>query len=238
MLGYRRKTSTPGRPQTIGIAERSVREALEVARTLLRHAGAPRRWWSRALRHYCFLYNVTRPPGGGQSPWEMRFGQAFAGPVLTFGSEISYKSAVSDPSGPGNKFGTSSKQGILLGCFMNPGGAWSKDFFVFDLEAVRDNKDCRRIRNKRCGEVFQKRGLPNFPMLTMEAQDDLVPPTPAATAPELLMSDDQPAAGDAPVEAEAEPAVGDAPPKAEAEPPSVKIEQPARGKVPAKGGGW
>ena len=108
---------------------------------MMHQAGAPHRWWARALRHYCFLHNVTKHPNGGPSPYELRFGRAFIGPVLAFGSEVSYKSAVSDPNGPGNKFGPSSKQGVLVGYFVNPGGAWSKDYIVFDLEAVRDNKD-------------------------------------------------------------------------------------------------
>ena len=46
---------------------------------------------------------------------------------------------------------------------MNPGGAWSKDYLVFDLDTIRQNKDARRIRVRRCGEIFQKRGLPTFP---------------------------------------------------------------------------
>ncbi len=83
---------------------------------------------------------------------------------------------------------------------MNPGGACSKDFLVFDLEAVRDNKDCRRITIRRCGEVFHKRRRPSFPMVKMRAQEDLVPANlvpakPAAPMPELLTSDTQPAAG-------------------------------------------
>ena len=155
---------------------------------MMQQAGSPHRWWARALRHYCFLHNVTKPPNGGLSPYELRFGVACNGPVLAFGSEVSYKSAVTDPNGPGNKFGPSSKQGVLVGYFVNPGGAWSKDYIVFDLEAVRDNKDCRRIRTRRCGEVFQKRGVPRFPMLTMEAQGSLVLPPPAAPKPEVLQS--------------------------------------------------
>ena len=102
------------------------------------------------------MRNVTKLPNGASSPWEKRFGEPFTGLVMAFGSEVSYKSAINDPNGPGNKFGPSSKQGVLVGYFMNPGGAWSKDFLNFDLEAVCDNKDCRRIRTRRCGEVFQK----------------------------------------------------------------------------------
>jgi hypothetical protein len=150
------------------------------------------------------LHNVTKHPNGGLSPYEQRFGEAFSGPLLAFGSEVSYKSAVSEPNGPGNKFGPSSKQGVVVGYFTNPGGVWSKDYIVFDLEAVRDNKDCRRIRTRRCGEVFQKRGPPNFPMLTMEAQGNLVPPEPAVPKPEVLKFEEAAIPGQDPAEAESE----------------------------------
>ncbi len=105
--------------------------------------------------------------------------------------------------------------------FTNRGGVWSKDFLVFDLETVHDNKDCRCIRTKRCGEAFQKRGLLSFPMLTMEAPGDLVLPILVAIAPEVLKSDERPAAGDAPA-------------RAEAEPPPTQNEPPAAAQVPAK----
>ena len=156
------------------------------------------------MRHFCFLHNVTRHPNGGLSSYEQRFGAAFNGPLLAFGSEVSYKSAVSEPNGPGNKFGPSSKQGVVVGYFVNPGGVWSKDYIVFDLEAVRDNKDCRRIRTRRCGEVFQKRGPPNFPMLTMEVQGNLVPPEPAVPKPEVLKFEATATPGQDPAEAESE----------------------------------
>ncbi len=97
----------------------------------LQQAGAPHRWWARALRHYCFLHNVTKLPKGGRSPWEKRFGESSTAPAMAFGSEVSYKSAINDSIGPGNKLGPSSKQGVLVGYFMSPGGAWSTDLLVF-----------------------------------------------------------------------------------------------------------
>ena len=162
-------------------------------------------------------------PNGGLSPYEQRFGVAFNGPLLAFGSEVSYKSAVSEPNGPGNKFGPSSKQGVIVGYYTNPGGVWSKDYVVFDLESVRDNNDCRRIRTRRCGAVFQKRGAPHFPMLTMEAQGNLVPPLPVVPKPEVLQLDVPAAPGEAPAEAEAAKAPASPIPPAMAKPP-VKVE--------------
>ena len=187
-LGYRHKTSTPGRPQTNGLAERSVQEAIQGARSLLHQCGAPTRWWSKAIRHFCFLHNVTRKVPGEPAPWELRFGTAFTGPLLAFGSEVTYKSAVDNPN-DGMKFGPSSRQGVLVGYFMNPGGAWSKDFLVYDLDTIRQNKDCRRLRTRRCGEVFQPKGLPVFPIKNVEALGDLVPLPPPAKQPEILEDD-------------------------------------------------
>ena len=186
-FGCRHRTSTPGRPQTNGVAERAVREALEGTRAAMHQAGAPHRWWAKALRHYCFLYNVTKATNGEASPWEKRFGAPFTGPLIPFGAEISYKSVVADHNtSHGNKFGTSSRKGILVGYWVNPGGAWSKDYLVFDLDTIRQNKDARRIRVRRCGEIFQKRGLPTLPTKTMEAQVTPVPPADTAIMPEVL----------------------------------------------------
>ena len=64
-LGYRHRTSTPGRPQTNGIAERSVREALEGARTVMQQAGSPHRWWARALRQTVSCTTSPSPRTGG-----------------------------------------------------------------------------------------------------------------------------------------------------------------------------
>jgi hypothetical protein len=82
------------------------------------------------------------------------------GPLNPFGSEVSYKSAVADPNtSHGDKFGASSRQGVMVGHFLNPGGARRKDYLVFDLDTSKQNKDARRIRVLHCGEVFQRRGL-------------------------------------------------------------------------------
>ena len=193
ILGFRRRTSTPGRPQTNGIAERSVREALEGTRAVMSQAGLPHKWWSKALRRYCFLYNITKASNGSPSPWEKRFGTSFAGPRMAFGSLVSYKPAVGDKANTSaDKFATSSKEAVLVGYFMNPGGAWSKDYLVLDLETMRQNKDCKRIRARRCGEVFQKRGLPTFPMENVGAQRDLVPDVAPQRVPEVLMVEPTP----------------------------------------------
>ena len=47
-LRWRHATSTPGRPETNGAAERAVRAVLEGARSLLAASGLPHRWWNHA----------------------------------------------------------------------------------------------------------------------------------------------------------------------------------------------
>ena len=59
-LGWRHHTSTPGRPQTNGRAERSVRTVLEGTRTLLEQSKMPLKWWSRAARTFCLYYNSSQ----------------------------------------------------------------------------------------------------------------------------------------------------------------------------------
>ncbi len=228
-LGWRHRTSTPGRPQTNGIAERTVRNVLEGTRAVLHQAGASPRWWSKAIRHYCFLHNVSKRPDGDASPWEKRFGEPFTGPLHPFGSEVSYKPAIDDGSSNGRKFEPSGKKGIMMGYFMNPGGKWSKDFIVLDLDAAVSNKDLRRIRTRRVGEVVRARGGPKFPFRTL-AQVPLEPIVAEPQGiPEVLRVEEQAAGG---AEEPAEPVMipNPAPNTPPAEPPLTPKTEPAKAK--------
>jgi hypothetical protein len=49
--GWRHPTSTPGRPDTNGVAERAVRKVCEGTRTAMGHAGLSPKWWCFAARH-------------------------------------------------------------------------------------------------------------------------------------------------------------------------------------------
>ncbi len=71
------------------------------------------------------------------------------------------------------------------GYYVNPGGAWSKDYLVFDLDTVRPSKDARRVRVPRGGEVFQ-RGALAFPT---GAQMVLEPSADTPEMPENLRTD-------------------------------------------------
>ena len=45
-MGWPHTTSTPGQPQTNGVAERAVSAVLVGARTALEHSGVPMQWWT------------------------------------------------------------------------------------------------------------------------------------------------------------------------------------------------
>ena len=70
-------------------AERAVRSVLEGTRVNLLQAGLNHWHWPHAARHWCFVQNVIAT-GGDKSPWELRFGPKFEGPLIPFGCLVDY----------------------------------------------------------------------------------------------------------------------------------------------------
>jgi hypothetical protein len=130
-LGWRHSTSTQGRPETNGVAERTVRYVLEGSRTVLEQSGLHIKWWSRAVRHVCMMHNTQHRGADGKTPRERRFGGPFGGPAIPFGSLVQYLLALDKANDKERKFDTSALPGIMLGYHMNPGGKWSKDIYVW-----------------------------------------------------------------------------------------------------------
>ena len=104
-LRWRHATSTPGRPETNGAAERAVRAVLEGARSLLAASGLPHSWWNHAARFWSFMHNVTAICGGQSSPYELRFCMPFKIKRLyPFGSKVFYKLMLEDANAKGRQF--------------------------------------------------------------------------------------------------------------------------------------
>ena len=70
VLGWRHPQATPGRPDTNGIAESSVKEVIHGSRANLEQAGLEEQWWPFAARHYCFGINTEVIDG--DSSWNRR----------------------------------------------------------------------------------------------------------------------------------------------------------------------
>ena len=83
-------TSTPHRSETNGIAERAVRRVQEGTSAVLLQSGLNESWWADSMECYTYLRNVTDLLSDGKTPCERRFGQAFKGPIIPFGSLVEY----------------------------------------------------------------------------------------------------------------------------------------------------
>ena len=118
-LGWSHETSTPGQPQTNGVAERANRTVLEGARTILEHAGLPPQWWPRAVQFLCFARNIEIVRG--DSSWNRRHGKGhFKGPQVPFGALVDFMP--SPVRGEAQKFAPRAVPGIFWATTSRPVG--------------------------------------------------------------------------------------------------------------------
>jgi len=122
--GWLQDDSTPGRPDTNGDAEVSVRRILEGTRCALEHAGMAPGWWSYAGKHFASAHNFTRKfqRNNDLTPYEARNSkQPFVGVLAPFGCLIDFK-----PSPVRgkivSKFAARAVPGLFLGWHMSSGG--------------------------------------------------------------------------------------------------------------------
>ena len=91
--GWPRDNSTPGVPQTNGVAENAVKYVLNGTRASLLHAGFTVKWWPIGSRHFCFSCNTASSPHDQTGPWKQRFGGPLPAKLqrLPFGCLIDFK---------------------------------------------------------------------------------------------------------------------------------------------------
>jgi hypothetical protein len=132
-LGILHGRATPYRPETNGVAERANRTVLEGARTILDAAGLPPRYWPFALPTFCFLQNVNNNLLG--AAWQCRHGEPFPGSLIPLAALWS-----SMPNGKTKddlpKMAPRTLPGIMLGYFEQPGGKWSGEYVVGELQHI------------------------------------------------------------------------------------------------------
>ena len=149
-LRWRHNTSTPGRPQNNGIAERAVKDCLNGARAVLFQSGLNVRWWSKAIKYNALMHNVQRKGHRGQTAWELRFGTPFPAACIPLGCLVHYLPTNPKDKNTGvHKFEPSARQGVFLGYHMHAGSRWSKDFLVLDLINIRTGKRIHVYRTTR-----------------------------------------------------------------------------------------
>ena len=120
-------------------AERAVRSVLEGTRVNLLQAGLNHWHWPHAARHWCFMQNVIAT-GGDKSPWELRFGSRFDGPLIPFGCLIDYWNGPRKKNKEGLRFDPTSSPGLFLGYAIHPEFMWRKEFMVVPTKDLIENE--------------------------------------------------------------------------------------------------
>ncbi len=91
---------------------------------------------------------------GKHSPYERRFGEPFAVKKLyPFVSKIFYKLILEDANAKERKIERKVAEGTSVGYVVHPGGKWTKDYRVLELETVSKNYGSRYIRSCRTGDA-------------------------------------------------------------------------------------
>ena len=86
-LSWNHCTSTPHRSETNGIAERAVRRVKERTSAVLLQSGLDAKWWADSME--CSR-NIQDLLSDFKTPYEMRFGERFQGPIIPFGAMVQY----------------------------------------------------------------------------------------------------------------------------------------------------
>jgi len=140
-LGICNSQSTPGRPESNGLAESKVRKVLQGTRTIMEHAGLDPSYWSYACKHFCFCHNHSKHWIKGVERQEPIKGRIlpdnFSLPVLyPFGCLVDFlPSPIFLRRFP--KWGSKAQPGILLSYVTKPGGLWKGDYIVAMLSDFR-----------------------------------------------------------------------------------------------------
>ena len=166
-LGMSHATSTPRRPQTNGIAERAIRRVKEGTSCAIVQSGFVEEWWSEAAECYSFLRCTSDKLANGKTPYEMRFGRKFQGKLIPFGALISYKPAKvsSNQYFEVHTFGSKLRQALFIGYYQYPGGSWSGDYIVVDLDSLESAENVADVPLRRIKEVILPDNF-SFPLAT------------------------------------------------------------------------
>ena len=133
-LGALHFTSTPYHSANNTTAETAIQQSLHDIRSVLLQSGLNHCFWPNAANYVSHAENVhviaDKTPGS-RPPFFIRFPGADAGPTYPFGALVHFRPP---PPFKGKRYDPATKQGLYLGCFLQPGMSYHGDCLVLDLE--------------------------------------------------------------------------------------------------------
>ena len=97
------------------MAESAVRKVKEGTSSVLVQPGFLEDWWDEAMACYCFSRNIIDKFEKHKTPYEIRFGERFSGPLNPFGAGISYKPISEKDKSRLPSFGSGLPSGVFIG---------------------------------------------------------------------------------------------------------------------------
>ena len=135
-MGWANPHSTPGVPQSNGLAERMIRRVKEGGRSNLIQSGLPYVWWPWAATHHCAARNIQEVDG--DSPYNKRHNSGKCQAIeIPLGALILYAPTPTAGKSPG--FAPKNRYGLFLGYDFHPGGLFAGMYRVLKWESVRSN---------------------------------------------------------------------------------------------------
>eukprot|EP00435_Cladocopium_sp_Y103_P006156 s2440_g2.t1 len=130
-----------GHTEKIGVfySDNAPESVLEGTRVNLLQAGLNHWHWPHAARHWCFMQNVVAR-GGGPTPWELRFGSKFEGPLFPFGCLVDYWNGPRKKNKEGLRFDPTSSPALFLGYAIHPEFSWRNEFMVAPTKNLLENE--------------------------------------------------------------------------------------------------
>ena len=127
---------------------RAVRRVKEGTSAVLLQSCLDEKWWADSMKCYCNLRNIQDLLPDGKPPCERRFGEAFKGPIIPFGSLVEYYPISAKDQSRIHQFGKKVLPGLFLGYALFAGGIWKGDTMVADVEEL-ETMDASEICPKR-----------------------------------------------------------------------------------------
>ena len=166
------------------------------------------------MQHFAFAHNVLLSLGNEKTPWELRFEEAFAGPLIPFGCRVLFWNNPARADNTSGKTSPTAAEGLFLGYHVQPGHKWRGEYLVCKLEAADYHLNNASITVQRVRKVELEGGI-IFPIRAAAEQpapkavrgDDLIVPKETELTFDVLdMEEYEPSDGEDEAAGDGEPA--------------------------------